>query len=89
MSTCKYCGKDGLEWQVNIGKFVNPISGQHHGYSECVAQPIKLLEVFNGIVCYRREDSIAFAITQEALRLKLDPFTVKTERKGDELFVIR
>ena len=89
MSTCKYCGKDGLEWQVNIQKFVNPITGKQHGFKECSSFPIKLYKIVeNGIPYPRKEESLAADIVNEAVRLGRDPWKVQTVRRGDELFIV-
>ena len=65
-------------------KFNSQSTDQPH---RCQPQPVPLFEMFNGIKCDRREESIARDVTAEALRVGLDAFKVRTYRKGDYLIL--
>ena len=77
-----------MEYHENLGKLVSPINGRKHGFVECTARPISTIEVINDIIVSRRQESIALAITQEALRLNLNPFKVRTVRQGDKILIV-
>lgn len=53
----------------------------------CQPQLIPLYNEIYGIKVRRSEASIALAITDEAMRLGIDPFRARSRRKGDYLEV--
>jgi len=85
---CKYCNASGLEYQVNIGKLVNPITRREHGFKECQSQAIALYKYDNGVAYPRKEEYLARDIINEVVRLGKNPWNYRTVRKGDSLFVL-
>jgi hypothetical protein len=49
--------------------------------------PIAKFDTMNGITFDRRPESLALAITNEALRCGLDPFKVRVEVRGEWLIL--
>jgi len=52
-----------------------------------MSNAIPLYHLFLDIIVKHSEQTIAAMIVKEAVRLGLDPYTVKTERKGDYLYI--
>lgn len=78
----------GLQWSENVNS-----QGKHYLYNENTGQPhackpvlkpnpISLYDYVGGIAFDKKPESLALTITTEALRCNLDPFKVRTERKG-------
>lgn len=79
-----HCKQRVYEDQETKNRFNDQAASLPH---KCQAQPIPLFENMNGIICHRREESIARDITAEALKVGADPFKVQTVRKGDYLIL--
>ena len=88
MASCNVCQTQGLVWSENVNS-----QGKHYLYNENTGQShackpklkpnaIPIYDYVGGIVFDRKPESLALAITTEALRCNLDPFKVRTERKG-------
>jgi len=88
--TCQWCGKPGLIWHENLKLLVNEVTGQKHSQQLCQKpepQLVRLYDNMNGIICDRKGESIAFDITNEALRQCLNPHIVTAVPKGNYLQV--
>ena len=89
MSTCKFCGADNLTWHENLGKLVSEITGKQHSFKECTPNKIPLYCEENKVFYPRREERIAGDITNEAVRLGINPYRVEIVRDGDFLVIKR
>ena len=88
MTDCRFCGATGLVWAENLRLYVHEITGRKHGKEYCVPKAIALYKIDNGVAYPRKDNWIAFEIVNEAMRLGYKQFDrIRTERKGDFLFV--
>lgn len=89
MASCNVCQLQGLVWSENP----SPTTGKHYLFNENTGQvhnckpkvqpnAIPVYDNMDGITFDRKPESLALAITNECLRVGLNPFTVKLERKG-------
>ena len=99
MITCKYCGETGLTWSENVspnGKhfLFNENTGRKHECKQAQSKPkqqeptrkIPRYKEMYGVLWPRKDDEIAFAITENAIALKRNPWQVP-ERQGDFLIL--
>lgn len=55
----------------------------------CQPNPISLYFMFNNIPVPYSQNKVASMIVEEAVRVGMDPYTVRTQKRGDKLYLIR
>lgn len=85
---CQVCQTANLEWSENVNRqgkhyLYNVNTGQPHDCKPVLKpNPIARFDNMNGILFDRRPESLAKAITDEAVKSGLDPYKVRVELRG-------